>query len=52
MLYLLQVNLGLVLFYALYKLVCTRDTFFRSRRVLRQGAKNLQGRAERDYRPD
>ena len=34
MLYLLQVNLGLVLFYALYKLVCTRDTFFRSRRFI------------------
>ena len=34
MLYLLQVNFGLVLFYALYKLVCTRDTFFRSRRFI------------------
>ena len=34
MLYLLLVNLGLVLFYALYKLVCTRDTFFRSRRFI------------------
>lgn len=34
MLYLLQVNLGLVLFYALYKLVCTWDTFFRSRRFI------------------
>lgn len=34
MLYILQVNLGLVLFYALYKLVCTRDTFFRSRRFI------------------
>ena len=28
MLYLLQVNVGLILFYALYKLVCTRDTLF------------------------
>lgn len=34
MLYLLQVNVGLILFYALYKLVCTRDTFFRSRRFI------------------
>ena len=34
MLYLLQVNIGLILFYALYKLVCTRDTFFRSRRFI------------------
>ena len=34
MLYLLQVNVGLILFYALYKLVCTRDTFFRSRRFV------------------
>ena len=33
MLYLLQVNVGLM-FYALYKLVCTRDTFFRSRRFI------------------
>lgn len=34
MLYLLQVNVGLILFYAFYKLVCTRDTFFRSRRFI------------------
>lgn len=34
MLYLFQVNVGLILFYALYKLVCTRDTFFRSRRFI------------------
>lgn len=34
MLYFLQVNVGLILFYALYKLVCTRDTFFRSRRFI------------------
>ena len=34
MLYLLQVHVGLILFYALYKLVCTRDTFFRSRRFI------------------
>lgn len=34
MLYLLQVNVGLILFYTLYKLVCTRDTFFRSRRFI------------------
>ena len=34
MLYLLQVNVGLILFYALYKLVCTWDTFFRSRRFI------------------
>lgn len=34
MLYLLQVNVGLILFYALYKLVCTRDTFFCSRRFI------------------
>lgn len=34
MLYLLQVNVGLILFYALYKLVCTRDTFFRSKRFI------------------
>lgn len=34
MLYLLQVNVGLILFYALYKLVCSRDTFFRSRRFI------------------
>ena len=34
MLYHLQVNVGLILFYALYKLVCTRDTFFRSRRFI------------------
>lgn len=34
MLYLLQGNVGLILFYALYKLVCTRDTFFRSRRFI------------------
>lgn len=34
MLYLLQVNVGLILFYALYKLVCTRDAFFRSRRFI------------------
>lgn len=34
MLYLLQVNVGLILFYALYKLVCTQDTFFRSRRFI------------------
>lgn len=34
MLHLLQVNVGLILFYALYKLVCTRDTFFRSRRFI------------------
>ena len=34
MLYLLQVNVGLILFYALYKLVCTRDTFLRSRRFI------------------
>lgn len=34
MLYLLQINVGLILFYALYKLVCTRDTFFRSRRFI------------------
>lgn len=34
MLYLLQVNVGLILFYALYKLVCTRDTFFPSRRFI------------------
>lgn len=34
MLYLLQVNVGLILFYALYKLVCTRDNFFRSRRFI------------------
>ena len=34
MLYLLQVNVGLILFYALYKLVCARDTFFRSRRFI------------------
>ena len=34
MLYLLQVNVGLILLYALYKLVCTRDTFFRSRRFI------------------
>lgn len=32
--YFLQVNVGLILFYALYKLVCTRDTFFRSRRFI------------------
>lgn len=34
MLYLLQVNIGLILFYALYKLLCTRDTFFHSRRFI------------------
>lgn len=34
MLYLFQVNIGLILFYAVYKLVCTRDTFFRSRRLI------------------
>ena len=34
MLYLFQVNVGLILFYTLYKLVCTRDTFFRSRRFI------------------
>lgn len=30
--YLLKVNLALVLFYAFYRLFCTRDTFFRWRR--------------------
>lgn len=34
MIYLLQVNLGIILFYALYKLVCTRDTLFNSRRLI------------------
>ncbi|MBM6889041.1 M56 family metallopeptidase [Bacteroides caecigallinarum] len=34
MIYLLQVNLGIILFYALYKLICTRDTFFNSRRLI------------------
>ena len=34
MLYLLQVNIGLILFYALYKLLCTQDTFFHSRRFI------------------
>lgn len=34
MIYLLQVNLGIILFYALYKLICTRDTFFKSRRLI------------------
>lgn len=34
MLYLLQVNIGLILFYASYKLLCTRDTFFHSRRFI------------------
>lgn len=34
MIYLLQVNLGIILFYALYKLICTRDTLFNSRRLM------------------
>lgn len=34
MIYLLQVNLGIILFYALYKLICTRDTLFNSRRLI------------------
>lgn len=34
MIYLLQVNLGIILFYALYKLICTRDTLFNSRRSI------------------
>lgn len=34
MIYLLQVNLGMILFYALYKLICTRDTLFNSRRLI------------------
>ncbi|MCF2594585.1 M56 family metallopeptidase [Bacteroides caecigallinarum] len=34
MIYLFQVNLGIILFYALYKLICTRDTLFNSRRLI------------------
>lgn len=34
MIYLLQVNLGIIMFYALYKLICTRDTLFNSRRLI------------------
>ena len=34
MIYLLQVNLGIILFYALYKLIYTRDTLFNSRRLI------------------
>lgn len=34
MIYLLQVNLGIILFYVLYKLICTRDTLFNSRRLI------------------
>ncbi len=34
MIYLLQVNIGLMLFYAFYKLICTNDTFFAWRRVV------------------
>ena len=34
MIYLLQVNLGIILFYALYKLICTRDTLFNSRLLI------------------
>ena len=32
--YLLQANIGLILFYAFYKLMCTSDTFFTWRRVV------------------
>lgn len=34
MIYLLQANIGLILFYAFYKLMCTGDTFFTWRRVV------------------
>ena len=34
MIYLFQVNLGIILFYALYKLICTRDTLFNSKRLI------------------
>ena len=30
--YLLKVNAGIALFYAFYKLICQRDTFFQWRR--------------------
>lgn len=33
LIYLLKVNAGIALFYAFYKLVCCRDTFFRWRRI-------------------
>ena len=33
LIYMLKVNIGIALFYAFYKLICCRDTFFQWRRI-------------------